>query len=346
MPRPSGQTRAKPTTISQNKKLANENQRLLQLVMDVKEANARQKRQIQELEEERAANNKKQRVSNLHCVKSRSGFENLAERVQVAFDRFHGTLKDCFGMTFGEDFYYAGKEAFEIKVPNTVQGRLRYVYVPLSGEQRPKLRARSWWETNREQILLDGWGDDRADQKSGEDDSAGAEVEEAQTVEEATILSAMCMMRDSIKMSDVAYQKLINTLRDLKLCQLPSLAKMSAFRQVLNELLGSDVETRPTVGMNGVQVRLLPFLRKRVQEAVTLALIRPEALSQLQILIQGDGSSFSKSKGCVMIGIKILNIDHRTMHQVQNFHPVMLLDGFAHAAVFVTAQRCSPYAGV
>ncbi len=133
----------------------------------------------------------------------------------------------------------------------------------------------------------------------------------------------------------------IRSSSTLKLCQLPSKDKLAAFRRALNDILGGEFEVRPTVGMTGAQVKLLPLLRARVQEAVKLGIIRTESLSQLKILIQGDGSSFTKTKGMVMIGIKILNLDSRVLHQVQNFHPVMLLDGSAHIAAACDVSCCT-----
>ena len=57
------------------------------------------------------------------------------------------------------------------------------------------------------------------------------------------ILQAVCELRDALKLGDDAYQKIVNMLKELDLCDLPSKRKCKAFRDVLNNVLGAEFET-------------------------------------------------------------------------------------------------------
>ena len=128
-------------------------------------------------------------------------------------------------------------------------------------------------------------------------------------------------------MSDSAYQMLINVTKKISDLKLPAKNKVMHYRQAINAYLGKKFDLQPTVCGTGCRAPLRSLVTERLLEAHHAGILSLDSIQKIEVLLQGDGSNISSQKGCVLISIKLMNLDDTIIHQTMNLHPCMILNG-------------------
>jgi hypothetical protein len=145
--------------------------------------------------------------------------------------------------------------------------------------------------------------------------------------------------RDAVGMSDTGYQLLINLVKQISGSALPPKGKFAAYRSAINAHLRKQFEIEKVVGGSGCRVSLRAVVTQRLIEAHIDGLLDLSLLDKASILIQGDGSSISSGKGCILISCKLMDIDPTKIHKTVNLHPIMILDGHEGYDFFFPRSR-------